>query len=72
MYTSLPYPKIDPDECKSCERCIHACPKKVLKLSPHFNKKGVHPVEYSGKGCIGCGICFYTCPEPYAIEVHKK
>jgi NAD-dependent dihydropyrimidine dehydrogenase PreA subunit len=27
-------------------------------------------VEYSGDGCIGCGACYYTCPEPLAIEVH--
>jgi MinD superfamily P-loop ATPase len=26
--------------------------------------------EYTGSGCSGCAICFYTCPEPYAIEIH--
>jgi hypothetical protein len=24
-----------------------------------------------GYGCIGCGMCFYNCPEPYAIKVVK-
>jgi 2-oxoisovalerate ferredoxin oxidoreductase delta subunit len=27
-------------------------------------------VEYTGEGCTGCGDCYYTCPEPLAIEVH--
>ena len=29
------------------------------------------PVGYVGTGCIGCGICFYNCPEPYALRVVK-
>ena len=36
-----------------------------------MNKMGIKPVEYRGEGCIGCGICFYNCPEPYAIKVVK-
>jgi 2-oxoisovalerate ferredoxin oxidoreductase delta subunit len=69
---SLPRPIIDVEECKACGRCVAACPKHVLRFSKKFNSKGVIPVEYTGEGCIGCGICFYNCPEPYAIEVHKK
>jgi Fe-S-cluster-containing hydrogenase component 2 len=33
---------------------------------------GYHPAKYSGEGCTGCGVCFYTCPEPGAITVFKK
>lgn len=66
-----PQPVIDADECKSCGRCVAACPKKVLILSDAYNKRGVKPVIYTEEGCIGCGICFYNCPEPYAIRVIK-
>jgi NAD-dependent dihydropyrimidine dehydrogenase PreA subunit len=27
-------------------------------------------VVYAGEGCIGCATCFYTCPEPHALEIH--
>jgi NAD-dependent dihydropyrimidine dehydrogenase PreA subunit len=37
-----------------------------------MNVKGYVPAEYIGEGCIGCAICFYNCPEPYAIVVYKK
>lgn len=67
----LPRPVIDADECKSCGRCIQACPKKCLKLEDRLNRRGVSPVAYVGEGCIGCGICFYNCPEPYAIKIQK-
>ncbi len=66
-----PRPEINADECKSCGRCVAACPKKVLAISDVYNKRGVKPAVYSGEGCIGCGICFYNCPEPYAIRVVK-
>ena len=68
----LPYPVITADECKGCGRCIMACPKKCLVFREGLNNRSTRAVEYVGTGCIGCAVCFYNCPEPYAIEVHKK
>jgi NAD-dependent dihydropyrimidine dehydrogenase PreA subunit len=67
----LPRPVIDADECKSCGRCVAACPKKCLRLADRLNSRGVRPAEYTGEGCTGCAVCFYNCPEPYAIRVRK-
>jgi acetyl-CoA synthetase len=70
-----PYPTIAPLECKACERCILACPTNVLKMGEEPNERGYLYVTYAGEGCIGCGACYYTCPEPLAIEVqvpHKE
>jgi 2-oxoisovalerate ferredoxin oxidoreductase delta subunit len=47
-----------------------ACPKDVLRMSECLNERGYHYVEYVGSGCIGCANCYYTCPEPLAIEIH--
>ena len=66
----VPYPAIDPLECKACGRCIAACPKKVLRMNPELNARGYTHAEYAGAGCIGCLNCFYVCPEPNAIAVH--
>ncbi|HOE61973.1 MAG TPA: 4Fe-4S dicluster domain-containing protein [Kiritimatiellia bacterium] len=67
-----PRPVIDADECKSCGRCVNACPRKCLRLAAdRLNRRGVKPAEYTGEGCTGCAICFYNCPEPYAIRIEK-
>ncbi len=65
------YPVINALECKECERCILSCRKGLLKMGKTLNERGYHYVEYIGEGCTGCGNCYYTCPEPLAIEVHK-
>ncbi|MFW5996566.1 MAG: 4Fe-4S dicluster domain-containing protein [Verrucomicrobiota bacterium] len=62
---------MDSEECKGCEKCIAACPKNVLSMSCDFNSRGYNYAVYNGSGCTGCGICFYCCPEPYAVRVHK-
>lgn len=67
-----PYPRIESDSCKSCGRCVYACPRSCLKIADDtYNRYGVKPVVYKGEGCIGCGVCFYNCPEPYAIHIEK-
>ncbi len=65
-----PYPVFNQLECKACERCIISCRQGVLKMSDDINERGYRYAEYTGKGCNGCGDCYYTCPEPLAVEVH--
>ncbi len=64
-----PRPVIHALECKACRRCVVACPVKCLELGRALNARGYTPVVYRGEGCIGCGNCYYTCPEPNCIEV---
>lgn len=60
------------DECKGCERCIPACPRSLLKMGTKFNLMSFQYVTYEGQGCIGCGACFYSCPEPGAITIIEE
>ena len=64
--------KIAPQECKGCERCVNACPKSVLKIQDNINSMGYFYATYTGSGCIGCGACFYNCPEPGAVTIYEK
>lgn len=64
------YPIIYKDNCKACGRCIIGCKYDVLEFSNELNANGYPYVIYKGEGCNGCRDCYYTCPEPLAIEVH--
>lgn len=61
--------EIASDECKGCSRCVEACPKGVLALGDKLNMMGFPAVVAKEEGCIGCGSCFYSCPEPGAITI---
>ncbi|WP_176013206.1 ferredoxin family protein [Victivallis sp. Marseille-Q1083] len=63
--------RVNPDECKGCERCVNACPRSVLKMGTQLNKMSFPYAIAAANGCIGCGGCFYTCPEPGAIAIFE-
>ncbi len=63
--------EIDREICKGCGLCVEACALRVLALSHDLNRCGYHPAVYQGSGCNGCALCFYSCPEPAALEVYK-
>ncbi len=63
---------INKDECKGCQRCVEACPKDLIEVGSSLNIMGYIPVQYKGKGCIGCGNCFYACPEPGPITIIEE
>ena len=65
----MPRVQIDRDRCKGGELCVHACPQKVLAVSPKINFKGYFPAEPVRKElCLGCRICAIVCPD-VAVEV---
>ncbi|MCF7792237.1 MAG: 4Fe-4S dicluster domain-containing protein [Victivallales bacterium] len=64
--------KIEPDECKGCKVCVHACPKECLHIGSDINKIGYQYAKFEDKGCTACGLCFYVCPELGAITVYKN
>ena len=67
----ISYPVINKEICKGCMRCIVGCPQNAILLSQDMNDAGYQFAYYSGNGCTGCKDCYFTCPEPLALEVHQ-
>jgi Pyruvate/2-oxoacid:ferredoxin oxidoreductase delta subunit len=59
------------DHCKGCLLCVEDCPNDDIEVAPYLNRKGFRPALPKNETCSGCGICFYSCPEPRAIRVFK-
>lgn len=63
---------VDPEKCKSCELCIAACPKHIMRLSEVKNARGFELAQcFDESKCIGCKICAEVCPD-VAIEIIKE
>lgn len=62
--------KVIEDRCKACEKCISACPKKLIEMVPKDKKysvvckskdKGTVTKTNCDVGCIGCTRCVKAC-----------
>ncbi|HPI92244.1 MAG TPA: 4Fe-4S binding protein [Deltaproteobacteria bacterium] len=57
-------PRVNSDECMSCNMCIETCPVNCLALSGAHDSGYPHGYPYlkEEKACIGCGFCSLECP----------
>lgn len=66
----MPQIVIDPEACKGCELCVHACPQGVLAMGRDMNSKGYFYAQVTAQmRCIGCRLCCIACPD-VAIRMH--
>lgn len=66
---SRPKPFLEPEYCKSCLRCIEACPRGCITPGAAINPEtGLVPVELHLDNCNGCALCMAACPEPFGLR----
>ncbi len=57
-------PKINPDICTNCKKCVKSCPVEALTA-------GVNIPEFNYSECINCLCCMEMCPEK-AVHLEKS
>jgi ferredoxin len=53
-------PRVDPDRCRGCGRCVDVCPFDAIHLEE--NGRGTYVAEVLRYNCVGCGGCVGLCP----------
>ena len=62
--------KVIESKCKACEKCVAACPKGIIEMTPKCNEytvacksldKGAIVRKNCSVGCIGCRKCAKVC-----------
>jgi NADPH-dependent glutamate synthase beta subunit-like oxidoreductase/NAD-dependent dihydropyrimidine dehydrogenase PreA subunit len=53
-------PRVDPERCRGCGRCVDICPFNAIRLVPGL--EGLYTAEVARHNCVGCGGCVGRCP----------
>lgn len=53
-------PRVDPQRCRGCGRCVDICPFNAIQLIPGLD--GMYTAEVARHNCVGCGGCVGRCP----------
>ncbi|MFZ5587381.1 MAG: FAD-dependent oxidoreductase [Thermodesulfobacteriota bacterium] len=53
-------PRVDPDLCRGCGRCVQICPLDAVRLAE--NPDGGFTAVVQRHNCVGCGGCVGRCP----------
>lgn len=78
--SALGLPVIDPEKCTACNKCVIACPKKIIRLVPADRRvhilcsshdKGARVRKSCEVGCIACAKCVKEAPEG-AISIENN
>ncbi|GAB6099097.1 RnfABCDGE type electron transport complex subunit B [Halanaerocella petrolearia] len=73
-------PKIDPDKCTGCEKCVLECPRNIISMFSQEQEvftrcksvlQGGEVKDDCEVGCIGCTLCAKKCPVD-AIEMEDN
>ncbi|MFQ5499050.1 MAG: 4Fe-4S binding protein [Candidatus Zixiibacteriota bacterium] len=68
----MPTIKVDKNQCKGCELCVHVCPQGILSMSKKITVRGYFYAQmHDPSRCIGCRLCAVTCPD-VAIQVRTN
>ena len=57
-------PRVDPERCRGCGRCVDICPFDAIYLRRNGggNADGTYTAEVLRYNCVGCGGCVGRCP----------
>ena len=63
--------QVDQEKCKSCQKCMDACPQHLIEMVPYeslchvrcnSHDKGPVVNKNCKAGCLGCMMCQKVCP----------
>lgn len=71
---------VDRDKCRSCEKCVKACPRHLIRMVPKAQTvlvacsnldKGKKAKDQCSMACIACKICEKNCPQKAIVVTNN-
>ncbi len=74
IHTTNFLPRVDPQSCNGCGRCVNLCPVAAMTLvsanHPKHPKRKVARVD-EGR-CLGCGVCLRACTKTVSLALEYR
>jgi electron transport complex protein RnfB len=71
---------VDPEKCKSCEKCVNVCPRHLISMQPKGQEvlvacrnedRAKQAKEVCSIACTACKICEKNCPDKAIVVVNN-
>jgi len=74
VHTTHFLPKVEPQTCTGCGKCVEACPVEAMTLvsANDPKKRRRKRAQVDIERCLGCGVCVQACSKTESLSLQQR